>query len=57
MGSYHEISVAVAEHVMRDQNQEHYYDMMASDGVRSAYRTMKVQLFDATHMQRTCRLD
>lgn len=43
MGAYHELSMDVAEHVMLDRNQEHYYDMMASGGVRASYRTMKVR--------------
>ena len=46
MGTYHELSMDVAEHVMFDRNQEHYYDMMASGGVRAAYRTMKVRQSD-----------
>lgn len=48
MESYHELSNTVAEHLMRDENQEHYYDMMASEGVRAAYRTMKVRLSDTS---------
>jgi hypothetical protein len=46
METYHELSIDVAEHIMLDQNQEHYYDMMASGGVRAAYRTMKVRRSD-----------
>ena len=46
MGEYHDLSMEVAEHIMLDRNQEHYYDMMASGGVRTAYRTMKVRQSD-----------
>ena len=43
MGTYHELSMDVAEHIMLEQNQRHYLDMMASGGIRAAYRTMKVR--------------